>query len=235
MSKRPWMPFYGGDFTAKTMDLSDRETGWYIRLIVHCWEHGSIPISNCRKLMLIAHAKKAIPVSFLERFFCPDGTNFRVTKELRKSEEISNKRKAAAEQMHARKMAPTSTVVKKENSPSKKMESTNGKGTTEEATRPSPEADLYRRGKEVLGSNAGGLISKLMLLKKRNVSECRSVVELAAGKENPREYLGRIISGRAPGQDADRDRKIAAWMAKHGRSVVFDTDIPGIMEEMTDA
>ncbi len=224
--KRPWMPLYVGDFTAKTMDLSDRETGWYIRLIMHCWEHGSIPISNCSKLRLIAHAKMPIPASFLARYFNSDGTNNRVTKELRKNEEISSKRKAAAEQMLARKLAPT-TTVKKENSQSKKIESTNGKGISEEA-------DLYRRGKEVLGSNAGGLISNLMQAKKRNVAQCRAAIELASGKHDPREYIGAIVRGQH-GEEIDRKRKIAAWCVKHGRSVVFDTDIPKILEEMSNA
>lgn len=52
--KRLWMPFYVGDFLADTMHLGATETGIYIRLIMHCWQHGTIP-RNARKLALIAH------------------------------------------------------------------------------------------------------------------------------------------------------------------------------------
>ena len=51
---RAWMPLYIGDFTADTMHLSAIETGIYIRLIMHCWQHGSIPRDD-QKLALIAH------------------------------------------------------------------------------------------------------------------------------------------------------------------------------------
>ena len=51
---RAWMPLYVGDFTADTMHLNATETGIYIRLIMHCWQHGSLPCDE-RKLALIAH------------------------------------------------------------------------------------------------------------------------------------------------------------------------------------
>src|SRR6516164_4706992 len=51
---RAWMPLYIGDFTADTMHLNATETGIYIRLIMHCWQHGSIPYDE-HKLALIAH------------------------------------------------------------------------------------------------------------------------------------------------------------------------------------
>ncbi|MBR0941015.1 hypothetical protein [Bradyrhizobium liaoningense] len=62
--------------------------------------------------------------------------------------------------------------------------------------RPDPETELFRRGREVLGKSAGGVISQL--LKAKGKPElARAAVEVAATKENPREYIGAIIRGNA--------------------------------------
>lgn len=59
----------------------------------------------------------------------------------------------------------------------------------------SDEADLFRRGKEVLGKDAGGLVVKLLKAKNGAVPLARAAVEQASQKENPREYIGRVLSG----------------------------------------
>jgi uncharacterized protein YdaU (DUF1376 family) len=54
------------------------------------------------------------------------------------------------------------------------------------------ERDLYSRGKRILGANAGGLIAKLV--KARGCVElARASIEMAATKQDPREYIGRIV------------------------------------------
>jgi hypothetical protein len=63
----------------------------------------------------------------------------------------------------------------------------------------SPEKELFARGKEILGKQAGGLISKLLAAKNRNVALARAVIEMASTKENPREYIGRVVAGGAAG------------------------------------
>jgi hypothetical protein len=60
---------------------------------------------------------------------------------------------------------------------------------------PDPEVELFRRGREVLGKQAGGLISKLLTAKQRNIPLARAALEQASTKSDPREYIGRIISG----------------------------------------
>ncbi|MHC2399142.1 hypothetical protein ACVMGC_003686 [Bradyrhizobium barranii subsp. barranii] len=68
--------------------------------------------------------------------------------------------------------------------------------------RPDPETELFRRGREVLGKSAGGVISQL--LKAKGKPElARAAVEVAATKENPREYIGAIIRGNV---EEDRPR-----------------------------
>jgi uncharacterized protein YdaU (DUF1376 family) len=109
-----WMPLYIGDFLADTMDFDDRKTGIYIRLIMHCWQHGYIPADH-EQLRLIAHAsarawrKHCNILDFFERTVYqqrPCYVHGRVTKERQRFAEISNKRKAAALQMHMQKHMP---------------------------------------------------------------------------------------------------------------------------------
>jgi hypothetical protein len=64
------------------------------------------------------------------------------------------------------------------------------------------EADYFRRGKEVLGPSAGGLLAKLRDLK-GPIAGARAVIEIASQKGNPREYVGRILAG--PAKRAHRD------------------------------
>jgi uncharacterized protein YdaU (DUF1376 family) len=119
MSKA-WMPLYWGDLVADTMHLGPTEFGIYMRLIAHCWQHGSVPDDN-RKLALIAHCDTRLwrryRPAILEFFHKPSKQqnggspcaaillHTRVTKELLRYAELSNKRKAAAEQMHKLKHA----------------------------------------------------------------------------------------------------------------------------------
>lgn len=65
------------------------------------------------------------------------------------------------------------------------------------------EADLFERGKQILGNDAGGLIVKLLDAKGKNVSLARSAIEMAATKQSPREYIGAIIRGRAKPDNPD--------------------------------
>ena len=64
---------------------------------------------------------------------------------------------------------------------------------TEPAT---PDAELYRRGKQVLGKNAGGLITDLLRAKDGSVALARAAIETASTKHDPREYIGAIIRGK---------------------------------------
>jgi hypothetical protein len=61
----------------------------------------------------------------------------------------------------------------------------------------SAETDLFRRGREVLGSSAGGLIARLLKAKGGNVALARAALEQASTKSDPREYVGAIIRGAA--------------------------------------
>jgi hypothetical protein len=60
------------------------------------------------------------------------------------------------------------------------------------------ETDLYRRGKEVLGKTAGGLVRQLLTAKGGKITDARAAIETAAGKQDPREYIGAILRNHDP-------------------------------------
>lgn len=108
MGSPPWMPLYVGDFVADTMHLSATETGIYIRLLLHCWQHKTLPRDD-RKLALIAHCDtrlwhrhKETVLQFFDLVNASTMQHSRVSTELLRSEEISNKRKEAAKQKHSK-------------------------------------------------------------------------------------------------------------------------------------
>ena len=116
---RAWMPLYIGDFLADTMHLGATERGIYISLIMHAWQHdGTIPLDD-RKLAKISgcdsrlwHLYRTTALQFFEIVQPQCSTvepstaqHLRVVKELRRSDEISSKRKAAAEQMLSKRAA----------------------------------------------------------------------------------------------------------------------------------
>jgi hypothetical protein len=62
----------------------------------------------------------------------------------------------------------------------------------------SEEIGYFRRGKQVLGENAGGLLASLRK-HRGNIALARATIETASTKENPREYLARILRGEPTG------------------------------------
>ncbi len=56
-------------------------------------------------------------------------------------------------------------------------------------TREELERVYFARGREVLGKNAGGLLATLLKCRKQNLDDAMQVIEAAAGKLDPREYV----------------------------------------------
>src|SRR5260370_25050615 len=137
--KRPWMPLYIGDFLADTMHLGATERGIYISLIMHCWQHGIIPLDD-HKLALIAHCDTRLwhqhSATVLQFFdpIIPEGCcvveastaqHRRVTAELHRYAEISSKRKAAALQKHS-KCSANAIQMHTQPQPQSEVEDKNG-------------------------------------------------------------------------------------------------------------
>jgi len=60
---------------------------------------------------------------------------------------------------------------------------------------PTPEAELFKRGKAVLGKTSGGLIRNLLKAKGGNVALARAALETASTKFDPREYVVSATRG----------------------------------------
>jgi hypothetical protein len=108
--------------------------------------------------------------------------------------------KKAAEQASQTSQSVTcdAEVSKKNVPPHPPIEKTtppNG-GAAEAALGSSEETELFRRGRTILGKEAGGLVAKLLRAKGGNIALARSAIETASTKAEPREYLGAIIRGR---------------------------------------
>lgn len=103
MSK-PWMPLYIADYRNKTAHLSAAEHGAYLLLIMHYWVNKGLP-DDMNQLMRIAAMtaaewKKSRGV--LQAFFRDGWRHERIEEELAKAEQISSKRRAAAEQRYCK-------------------------------------------------------------------------------------------------------------------------------------
>lgn len=93
----------------------------------------------------------------------------------------------------------TDTERKKDAAPSAALDPPEGEP-------PDPEADLFRRGKEICGRTSGGLIKRVLLAKGGNVALARAALEQASTKQDPREYLGAVIQARDKPSDDARAR-----------------------------
>ncbi len=101
-------------------------------------------------------------------------------------------------------------------SPIKEIEDTKGpKGPLAGSDQ---EADLYRRGKQVLGSNSGGLIRRLLDAKGRNIADARAAIEQASNKLDPREYIGAIANGASRRGTGNAYARMAAAIAMEGQT-----------------
>lgn len=68
------------------------------------------------------------------------------------------------------------------------------------ATAPELERELFKRGREILGKTAGGMIANLLKAKEGDLALARAALETASTKENAREYISKIIKGAGNGK-----------------------------------
>lgn len=203
MSAPAWMPLYVSDYLADTGHLSMAEHGAYMLLIMHYWQNGGLPTDDARLARICrATAKEWAAIrDAIAGLFGDNWQHGRIDKELATASETMSKRSAAgkagasarygnrnadgmanAEQSHAPSPTPSPEDTPKDKS----------FGTT--VDQKTPDAELYERGKAVLGKGAGGLIGKLLAAKGGNVALARAAIEQASTKQDPREFVGAIVA-----------------------------------------
>lgn len=211
--KRPWMPLYIADYLRKTTHLGALESGAYLHLIMDYWQNDGLPDDD-KKLARIAKMTdrewKAAK-STLQAFFHDGWRHDKIDEEIRTAAQIAgsnaekargaaNKRWSKHTQAKHEAMPDVCSEHASSNAPHDAPECTLHTSQSEErkdaAGAALPEADLFRRGKEVLGKNGGGLIKNLLKSKQNNIPLARAAIEQASTKEDPREYVGAIIRGR---------------------------------------
>jgi uncharacterized protein YdaU (DUF1376 family) len=178
---RPWMPWYVADFVADTQHLDAAQTGAYLMLLGHYWQTGGkLPQDDASlariSRMTAAQWRKARPL--LEPFFQDGWKHKRVEFELSEAARISAAGRkggeASARSRRDRSNDPA-TIVQRNGDDTTNDPATNSQALHLQRKKdaadaaPDPEKELFARGKEVLGNEAGGLIAKLLKAKNKNV------------------------------------------------------------------
>ena len=193
------MPLYVADYLRDTRRLTAAEHGAYLLLIMEYWTTGVLPDDD-RQLSRIASMtpaewRRARPN--VQPFFTDGWRHKRIDAELARSAEISSKRSASAKLKHSNSSANAEQLDTHAGATSQPQSQKDAA-----VAAPDPEVELFRRGREVLGRQAGGLVSKLLAAKQKNVPLARAAIEQASTKSDPREYVGRIINGQKSGETA---------------------------------
>lgn len=199
----PRMSWHIGDYKKDTGHLRAAHHGAYFLLCMHYWATGGLPDDD-KQLATIAcmtdrEWRAARPI--IEPLFKGEGK----WKHKRVDEEMAEAQAKYERRVEAGSKGGKAKAKNKQSSsnasPMLKQPITDNPKEEKDAApdgAPSEEADLFRRGKSVLGSNAGGQIAKLLKAKGGSIPLARAAIEQAATKQNPREYIGRVISGPAP-------------------------------------
>lgn len=198
----PKMPIHIGDYQRDTGHLRATEHGAYLLLMFHYWSTGGLPNSDDH-LATIARLsrgewKKIKPT--LQAFFKDGWSHGRIDYDLEKARSISDAaREAGKASGRSRSVKPPLNDRSPTVQPTLEPSNLSKKDAAPAAA--DPEVELFRRGREVLGKAGGGLISKLLVAKQKNVALARAAIEQASTKSDPREYIGAVIRGPQKGNE----------------------------------
>lgn len=201
---RAWMPFYIGDYLRDTLHLSTEEHGAYLLLIFAAWDRGNrLPEADLAAITRATPRRWAAMRDRLAALFSvEDGIwmHRRVQRELDAATRRSDSARGSANARwsHMRDGCDgNANASKTHGDPQCYSQSQSQREPNGATSAPSPEADLYRRGKEILGRASGGLIKKLLAAKGGNVPNARAALETASQKGDAAAYLGGVIRGEA--------------------------------------
>ena len=216
MNKRPWMPLYIADYLNDTSHLRAMESGAYLHLIMAYWVNGKLP-DNDRQLATIAKVSDkewAKIKSTIAAFFGPDfSSHKRIDAEIANAADISTKRKAAVEQREIKRRSnDRSSDASSDRSSDASSDPSNVhtlhtshsvSNETGAQAPPDPKAEYFRRGRDVFGRTAGGLLAKLLKTFGDEddpiaIAKARARIEEASTKAEPAEWLGRVMAKANP-------------------------------------
>lgn len=97
MTRLPWMPLYIAEYLADTGHLSTVEHGAYLLLIMHYWQHRSLPTSDNQlsRIARMTQAEWEASRETLSGLFGDGWTHKRIDKELAEATDLVSKRSAA--------------------------------------------------------------------------------------------------------------------------------------------
>jgi len=222
MAEAPIWPVATDAFIADTTHLDAEETGAYMMLLMCLWRQGGEGLEdNPKKLARMARVPSRkwnkVWESISPLFQINDGllTQKRVSKDIVKIRERIHQARTNGERggrpkslknKEVDKATGSSSVFKNKtgSEPDEKLSISISKDTPKGGVPPTDDAELFRRGKEVLGKSAGGVIAKLKEAKGGNVALTRAIIETASTKHDPAEYVGAVIRGKEPRRERDR-------------------------------
>ncbi len=222
---RPWMPLYIADYLGDTQHLSTLEHGAYLLLIMQYWQKEGLPDDEAQLMRIarLTPEEWSNAVATLQALFEPGWKHSRIDAELELSDEKFKKRSnaghrggkaSALARRRAREAAKQAAEQQSSTIASTNAATNASSNGVAKSNHPHPhppnysvpterapdaprdeEKELFARGREVLGKNAGGQIVKLMRAKGGVVSKARAAIEQAASKDRPMDYISAAIKG----------------------------------------
>ena len=198
MAQFPAMPLWTDAYLADTTDLSAEEHGVYLLLLMAAWRSPDCRLPNDDiRLARMARVgvkkwQKMRPV--MERFFTvgDDGLTQKRLLAERSRVETSRSQASQAGKASALKRKKTNSTDVATEPPTKVQESISisiKKDSVTNVTAQNPEKDFFDEGKELLGKNAGGFLTKIAKAHDRDWPRCLALIRDARNKGDPREWL----------------------------------------------
>ena len=213
MAEFPALPLWTDAYLAECAHLTDEEHGRYLLLLIAMWRSAECRLPNDDEWLArrFRRAAEDIRAQFrpLIREFCQTTGNWitqkRLTREMEYVRSKSKQRSEAAKSRwnkdkdrcgsnaapHQSRNAPTPTPIYSEID---KSISAAGAATD-------PQKEVFDLGEQLLGANAGGQVVKLRKHHGGDLDATKRTLSLAAGKSNPREYIGAVLRGETRTED----------------------------------
>lgn len=156
-----------------------------------------------------------------------------IAKRRRLAESGSHGGKKSSEKRKQNQSRASSEASPKTKPPSSNLElelDSEGANAPSAGQQEAPDARVYRRGREVLGNNAGGLVRRVIDHHRGNFALAVSSIEQSSTKSNPREWIGALLRGQVKGNQSPTRNGFAALAAEMNEpqesydGPVFDLD-----------